>query len=116
MSLAAALPANARARSLQKEPCLWINPVYRPLLARRGLCEPEDFLELSGTIICGHPDRHVVQVNLDGHNLLPALLKREHRVRWRDRLLNAAQGFGLVSKSRREAQTLRELAAGGIAC
>src|SRR5439155_16210020 len=33
-------------------------------------------------------------------------LKREHRVPWKERLLNARDGFGMVSKSLREAQTL----------
>src|SRR5262249_48728030 len=44
----------------------------------------------------------------------PALLKREHRIRWRDYVANALAGFGLVSKSRREFRMLRKLEELGI--
>src|SRR5207248_258387 len=39
---------------------------------------------------------------------MPAYLKREHRVPWRERLRNLWSGFGLASKSWREAQLLRD--------
>src|SRR5206468_8441943 len=60
--------------------------------------------------ISGHPGRQVSRVLLgNGPKALTGFLKREHRVSWKERLLNARDGFGLVSKSLREAQTLETL-------
>src|SRR5262245_29576589 len=82
---------------------LFINPRYRDFLLQQGLEKAEDFLNLSGVIYCGHPDRHVARINLaDG---MAVFLKKEHRVRWRDRLANFLAGFGFVSKSWRELAT-----------
>ncbi len=92
---------------------LHINPRYRERLARLGLEAPADFLALPGVVYCGHPDRHVARVDLGD---IPAFLKREHRVRWKDRLANAWAGFGLVSKALRECRFLGELAAAGVGC
>jgi tRNA A-37 threonylcarbamoyl transferase component Bud32 len=117
MSLVASLPARAASLSPQDEPRIWINPEYREFLAEQGLQRSADFLNLPGTILCGHPDRHVLKVSLsEGADALGAFLKREHRVRWRDRLGNALAGFGPVSKSLGEAQVLRSLAEVGIGC
>ncbi len=94
-----------------------INPPYQGMLARTGLVEAEPFLALSGVIVCGHPDRHVAQVTLGrGPEAVRAYLKREHRVPWRDRLANFCAGFGPVSKSYREAQTLQALRGAGVGC
>ncbi|HXG13053.1 MAG TPA: lipopolysaccharide kinase InaA family protein [Gemmataceae bacterium] len=90
-----------------------INPRYRDFLARHGLTAPGHFLDLPGVIISGHPDRHVCQVTVGG---LRALLKREHRVPVKDRLAGAAAGYGLVSKSYREALTLQALKRAGVPC
>lgn len=87
---------------------------YQYLLEQEGLSEPEHFLDLPGVIVCGHPNRHVARVVLSSG--LTAFLKREHSVPWRDRLVNAWDGFGLVSRSCREAQMLRDLRQAGIAC
>jgi tRNA A-37 threonylcarbamoyl transferase component Bud32 len=87
---------------------LFLNPHYREFLLRQGLEKAEDFLRLSGVIYCGHPDRHVSRLLL--RDTLPVFLKKEHRVRRRDRLANFWAGFGFVSKSWRElamAQLLR---------
>ncbi len=92
---------------------LEINPDYRDLLRRLGLLRAEDFLALPAVIVCGHPDRNVAQVALGG---VAAFLKREHRVPWKERLANAWSGFGWVSKSRREAATLRALRQAGVGC
>jgi tRNA A-37 threonylcarbamoyl transferase component Bud32 len=92
---------------------LEINPGYRALLQQQGLVRVPDFLNLPGVIVSGHPDRHVARVEL---GTVSAFLKREHRVRWKDRLLNKVAGFGLVSKSSREAQTLQRAARAGIGC
>lgn len=94
-----------------------INPGYREFLERHGLVGVDDFLALSGVVICGHPDRHVAQVTLgSGPSAVEAFLKREHRVRWRDRWANAWAGFGYVSKSYREAVLLRAVRQAGIGC
>src|SRR5262249_28086348 len=59
-----------------------INPDYRETLARHGLTAPEQFLQLPGVVITGHPDRNVTRVTIGtGPLALPAFLKREHHVR-----------------------------------
>lgn len=94
-----------------------INPRYRPLLERLGLRTAEQFLALPAVVISGHDDRHVAQVQLGTDaDALTAYLKREHRIPWRDRLVNAWQGFGPVTKSYREARMLQAVEAAGIAC
>jgi tRNA A-37 threonylcarbamoyl transferase component Bud32 len=70
----------------------------------------DEFLMLPGTVVSGHPDRHVLRVE---HHGRPGFLKREHRVPWRDRLRNWLAGFGWVSTSLREARTLERLQALG---
>ena len=62
---------------------LHINPRYRDLLHAQGLTTVRAFLDLSGVIYCGHPNRNVARVDLgDG---VSTFLKKEHRVPWRDR-------------------------------
>jgi tRNA A-37 threonylcarbamoyl transferase component Bud32 len=96
---------------------LEINPRYQQLLEPLGLAAAEHFLEMPSVIICGHPDRNVARVTLQiGPGAIPAFLKREHRIPWKERLLNALAQFGLVSKSRREAMILRSLQQAGIPC
>ncbi len=92
-------------------PHLEINPRFRDLLAGLGLSSAEQFLSLPGLIVSGHLDRHVARVALGG---AAAYLKREHRVRPRDRLAAAGAGFGLVSKSLREARVLAALRRAGV--
>ena len=58
----------------------------RRRFARWGLTGPDDFLNLPGEIVSGHADRHVVRVVLGrDRSKVVAYLKREHRVRLRDR-------------------------------
>lgn len=96
---------------------LKLNPRYQRFLEQQGLTAPADFLELPSVIICGHPDRNVARVTLGaGSNALRGFLKREHRIRWKDRLLNALAGFGFTSKSGREASVLGRLQRAGIGC
>jgi tRNA A-37 threonylcarbamoyl transferase component Bud32 len=98
-------------------PFLQINPRYRDLLTQQGLCSASQFLALPGEVRCGHPERHVVRVHLgDGPTALPAYLKREHRVPWRDRLVHAWSGEGFISKCRREARVLQAAREAGIPC
>lgn len=94
-----------------------INSTYREFLQRQGLVSAEQFLELPGVVVSGHPERHVVQVRLgEGPSAVRAFLKREHRVPWLDRLSNAWEGFGPVSRSVREACLLTSSRAAGIGC
>ncbi len=73
----------------------------------------ERLTSLPGLIVTGHPDRNVARVSLGGRT---AYLKREHRVRWRDRLRSAAAGFGFASLATREARTLAALRRAGVPC
>jgi tRNA A-37 threonylcarbamoyl transferase component Bud32 len=97
-----------------------INPRYREMLLRQGLDRAEQFFALPNVIVSGHPDRHVARVTLgSATSPITAFLKREHRVRWKERFLNACAGYGLVSKSEREAKTLAaldSLPGGGVGC
>src|SRR5438132_13212117 len=90
-----------------------IHPAYHATLRPLGLSAAEDFLRLQGAILGGHPDRHVLQVRLANER---AFLKKEHRVRWRDRLGHWWRGAGLISKSTREGRMLRRLEAAAIGC
>jgi hypothetical protein len=85
---------------------LLVNPEYQDWLLRQELAGVEDFLSLPGVVLSGHPDRHVMRVCLDDTT---CYLKREHRVRRRDRWAAAWAGFGLVSKSCREFFLLQSL-------
>jgi tRNA A-37 threonylcarbamoyl transferase component Bud32 len=96
---------------------LTINPCYREYFADLGLTAPATLLALPAVIISGHPDRNVARVRLGtGARSIAAFLKREHRVPWKERVVNAWHGFGFVSKSRRETMTLQTLKAAGISC
>jgi tRNA A-37 threonylcarbamoyl transferase component Bud32 len=92
---------------------LEIAPRYRSFFQRLGVTEPADFLALPGEtphIVSGHPDRNVARITFTSNGeQWSAFLKREHRVRWRIRVANAVAGFGLSSRSLREAQTLQAL-------
>jgi hypothetical protein len=93
-----------------------IHPRHRAWLTGCGIATAADALDLPGEIVCGHPDRHVVRVELAtalGRRV--AFLKREHVVGWRVRLRNTLSGFGWVSRSEREAKCLRDLERLGLA-
>jgi heptose I phosphotransferase len=92
-----------------------INPRYREFLEEHGLARVEQFLALPGAIFCGHPDRNIARVRIGvGPAALSAFLKREHTVTWGTRLTNAWAGFGLVSRSLREARLLSALYRAGV--
>lgn len=94
-----------------------INPRFRALMSQHGLRCAEDFLELPGVIVSGHPDRNVARVILGtGIDARTAFLKREHQVRWRTRFANALTGHGPVSRSLREANVLERLHRAGVGC
>ncbi|MSR51819.1 MAG: hypothetical protein EXS09_00840 [Gemmataceae bacterium] len=71
-----------------------------------GLNCARDFLNLPGVVVSGHIGRNVSRVRIGGE---VCYLKREHRVRWRDRWRNLLDGFGPVSISKREADVLSHL-------
>jgi tRNA A-37 threonylcarbamoyl transferase component Bud32 len=94
-----------------------INRRYRELLEGEGLTTPEAILALPSVIIGGHPDRNVARVKIGSRGqAIAAILKREHRIPWKERLVNAWVGFGFISKSQREAITIRELQQAEINC
>ncbi|MCI0381076.1 MAG: lipopolysaccharide kinase InaA family protein [Gemmataceae bacterium] len=103
-----------------------VQPECQDWLRGLGLVHADDFLRLDGVILSGHPDRHVLQVQFDRLFTFRArsepaeyttvILKKEHRIRLRDRSTNAWHGFGWVSKSTREAILLNALTAAGITC
>lgn len=70
-------------------------------------------LDLPGEVVSGHPDRHVVRVELPGWDR-PLYLKREHRVGWRARLRQWRDGFGWASRCEREVRLLQSLEAAGL--
>jgi tRNA A-37 threonylcarbamoyl transferase component Bud32 len=88
-----------------------LNPRYTRWCRDQGLVRPTDFLDLSGEVVSGHRDRHVVEVRIDGTKLF---VKKEHRVPILLRIRNWWAGFGLVSLSEREAQTLEQLKDAGV--
>jgi tRNA A-37 threonylcarbamoyl transferase component Bud32 len=93
-------------------PRLFINPDYRALIEAHSPDPLNAILDAQGEIISGHPDRHVLRVQIGA---IEAILKREHIVPWKDRLANWRAGFGWCSASKREGNVLQCLANCGIA-
>lgn len=93
-----------------------INPRYRDFLARHGLDDVDRLQSLPATVVCGHPNRHVLTGTLGPETEnLPIYIKRQHRLGWGERLGNAWAGFGWVSLARREARMLEHLHGAGVA-
>ena len=92
-----------------------IAPVFAAGFAALGLDTAAGFLDLPGEVVSGHPDRHVVRVQLPGF-ATAFYLKRQHAVGWRERLRNRHAGFGWSSRCEREAAILKQLAAAGLPC
>lgn len=115
------MPADTLRRSAQPavpHPSLsdfggWVE--INPRFAALGLTTPAAFLDLPGEVVCGHPDRHVVRVELSRWpNAL--YLKRQHRITGRERLRQWLAGFGWSSRCTREGRLLYELEAAGFPC
>jgi tRNA A-37 threonylcarbamoyl transferase component Bud32 len=87
---------------------LIVHPQFAELFARVGLRTAGAFLDLPGEVVGGHPDRHVIRVQLPGAGCA-FYLKRQHVVGWYEKLQNRAAGFGWVSRCEREAQILQLL-------
>ncbi|VTT97343.1 hypothetical protein : Lipopolysaccharide core heptose(I) kinase OS=Pseudomonas bauzanensis GN=CF98_17255 PE=3 SV=1: Kdo [Gemmataceae bacterium] len=90
-----------------------MNPAFAERFHALGIDTAAGFLELAGEVVSGHPDRHVVRVELPGF-AAAFYLKRQHAVTWRERLRNWAAGFGRVSRCEREATVLKQLQASGL--
>lgn len=108
-------PASAPGRGDESEPGVEVGRRYKGRLARLGLATAADLLGLPGEVVSGHPDRHVVRVELPGWPR-PLYLKREHRVGWRERLRQWWAGFGGASRCGREAAVIRALEAARLPC
>jgi hypothetical protein len=105
------------ARWIAARAYLRVNPRFLPLMQHLGLTSPRAILSLPAVIVSGHPDRNVSRVTLGaGPGAVSAFLKREHRVRFPQRILNFFSGFGPVSLSQREADTLFRLRRAGKDC
>lgn len=87
---------------------LSVHPAFAELFARLALRSAAAFLDLPGEVVSGHPDRHVVRVELPGA-ARAFYLKRQHVVGLRERLRNRLAGFGWASRCEREAALLRQL-------
>jgi tRNA A-37 threonylcarbamoyl transferase component Bud32 len=92
---------------------LVVNSRFRDRLAALGLDDVSSFLDLPGEVVSGHPDRHVVRVEVSGVGT--CYLKRQHRVGGMERFRQWVAGFGPVSRCGREAAIIRELEAAGFA-
>jgi tRNA A-37 threonylcarbamoyl transferase component Bud32 len=86
---------------------LTVHPAFAESFARLGLTAAGAFLDLPGEVVSGHPDRHVVRVELPGCGAF--YLKRQHVVGRREKRRNRAAGYGRVSRCEREAALLRQL-------
>ncbi|MHB1422970.1 MAG: lipopolysaccharide kinase InaA family protein, partial [Gemmataceae bacterium] len=107
-----------RIRSRRNQAFLEISPRYRAFFRQQDVTETAHFLDLPGAtphIVSGHPDRNVARITFGaGDRQWNAFLKREHRVSWWARVSNVVAGFGLVSRSVREARTLQALEREGL--
>lgn len=90
-----------------------VNPRYALHLWRLGLRAAPDFLGCAaGHKVSGHRHRSVTLLNLQE---VSGFLKRQFRISWKERLGAWRGGYGWVSQSRREWETLCELHEHGLA-
>lgn len=89
---------------------LTVHSPFSELFARVGLNTASAFLDLSGEVVSGHADRHVVRVEISGAPRA-FYLKRQHVVGAREKLRNWFAGFGGVSRCEREVKVLQQLEA-----
>ena len=93
-------------RNARRGGFLVVHPKFRTWLRDCGIRTAEDAMALRGEIVCGHPDRHVAQIELPERTVF---VKRELVIGLRTRLKNWWHGDGAVSRSEREANVLRKL-------
>lgn len=90
----------------------WVE-VHPDFAARLGDATADELLDLPGEVVSGHPDRHVVRVELPGWERA-LYLKRQHRVTWKERVRQWRDGFGWRSRCGREAELLKQLDSAGL--
>jgi hypothetical protein len=83
-----------------------VHPKYRDAFAAARLMTAESLLAMPGEIVSGHPDRHVMRVELPGGAV--GYLKKQHRVGRLEKLKSP--------RCVREAKILKQLAAKGFPC
>lgn len=84
-------------------------------LAECEITTPDTVINLPGEIVCGHPDRHVIRVDMtSGVETMTGYLKREHTRGRRIRLRNWLTGAGWTSRCEREAAVLTTLEERGL--
>src|SRR4051812_19601371 len=105
-SLFPTLTVFRRLRRLRKD-YIVINRQFRASLEDTGFVDALSFDQLTGEIISGHTDRHVITTEIGTQSVI---LKRDHRVSVKTRMRNWLAGFGLVSLAAREAIILDRLA------
>ncbi len=94
-----------------------IEPQWRDFLRRCGLGDAGRFLDVSAPHVGGHRGRSVARAVLsDGNTTVRVYLKREYHISAAARFASLAAGFGLASRSLREARMLRRLACEGVGC
>jgi tRNA A-37 threonylcarbamoyl transferase component Bud32 len=111
MATALNTPARRSRAPLRRHGFIRINPDYCEILQSNGFDQAQAFFDLPGPIISGHPDRHVLRIDIGG---IRCFLKREHHIPWKDRWRSFRAGFGFVSLSQREAATLDVLKEVGV--
>lgn len=102
-------------RPQSRAPGGWVllNPRFAGGFAALGLDSAAGFLELPGEVVSGHPDRHVLRLQLPGFSRA-FYLKRQHVVRSREKYRNWLAGFGWVSRCEREDAILKQLSAANL--
>jgi len=109
------VPVESRASRRSTSGFVTICPKFQNVLSTAGLSSPRDFLEMAGEMISGHPDRNVARVVLPAATgPLPAFLKREYHIPWKDRWRSWRDGYGWSSMSLREARALDCAGACGV--
>jgi tRNA A-37 threonylcarbamoyl transferase component Bud32 len=110
--MATALSTTATPRrARRRDGFMRVNPDYSDILQRNGFAQSQEFFDIPGPIISGHPDRHVLRIEIAG---IRCFLKREHHIPWKDRWRSFRAGFGFVSLSQREAAMLNIVKQAGI--
>ncbi len=96
----------------------WIEimPEFRTLFRERGWTSAEEVLRVPGVLVNRHRDRVVEQISIAGNGEQSYFIKKDRRVRWRDRFRNAWHGFGWCANAVREAAMMQALTRHGIGC
>lgn len=83
-----------------------INPDESNRVQKMGLTSPEFVEQLQSIVVSGHVRRNVSRARVCGHEIF---IKREHEVRFFDRLKSFIEGQGFISLAAREVNILNQL-------